>query len=315
MTKLLVTILLSTFLSTNAFSSKFFFKDNFLTYYTTHDFLLKNTKIKRLVIVVHGALRNGDEYFTDTVAAAQKHGVSSSTMIVAPHFRKVTDQREPGEIYYGRRWYTKWKYGYISQDSDKVSSFTLIDKIIEQIGKSNKFPNLANIVVTGHSAGGQFTQRYAVGTRIQESVSAVVEFVPSNPSSYMYLDSERFNFTNGHFEMVTSSENCEDYNHYIYGPINRAVYLNHYSIEQLKLIFSTNKVTYLMSEEDKGTASLDRSCGAMIQGKNRIERAKNYFHYDQLFIGGHKFIGVPGIAHDHVGVYESRQAASVVFGL
>jgi cyanophycinase len=310
-------LLLAILLSSKAMAAKFFYNDNFLTYYTTHDFSIKNKDVSRMVIVVHGALRNGDEYFADTVAAAKKHGVDKHTMIVAPHFRRESDQRLVGEIYYGNRWNTKWKYGYKSQDSDSVSSFTLIDTMISRIEKSDRFPNLKSIVITGHSAGGQFTQRYSVGSMINSKVVAEVEFVPSNPSSYMFLGEERFEFKKGNFELQEKSKSCSEYNHYIYGPINRARYLKQYSISSLKKIFRLNKLTYLMSEDDKGTDSLDRSCEAMLQGKNRFERAKNFWHYDKKILGGekHRFISIPNTGHEHIDVYESAEAGEVIFGL
>jgi cyanophycinase len=302
------TLLVLILLSTQAFGAKFFYKDNFLTYYTTHDFSKKNEDISRLVIVVHGALRNGDVYFADTVLAAKKHGVEKRTMIVAPHFRRESDQRQSGEIYYGNRWNTKWKYGYKSQDSDSVSSFTLMDTMIEEIEESKNFPNLKSIVVTGHSAG---------GSKINSKVRAEVSFVPSNPSSYMFLDTERFSFNKGNFELQNNFEDCQEYNHYIYGPIDRARYLGRYSVKSLKKIFNSNRLIYLMSEEDKGTDSLDRSCEAMIQGKNRFERAQNFWHYDKKVLGGenHHFVSIPKIGHEHIDVYESKEAGEVVFGV
>lgn len=310
-------ILLVLLFSTQAFGAKFYYKENFLTYYSTHDFSKMNKDIERVVIIVHGALRNGDEYFKDTVLAAKKHGVSKHTMIVAPHFRRESDSRLKGEIYYGNRWNTKWKYGYKSQDSDSVSSFTLIDTMIERIEDSKLFPHLKNIVITGHSAGGQFTQRYSIGSKIDSKVKAKVEFVPSNPSSYMFLDKDRFTFKNGNFTLQKLDENCAEYNHYIYGPIDRADYLEGSSVKKLKNIFNENSVTYLMSEEDKGTDSLDRSCEAMLQGKNRFDRAVNFWHYDKKILGAenHRFISIPKIAHEHVDVYESEEAGEVVFGL
>ncbi len=312
-----ITLLVLILLSTQAFGAKFFYKDNFLTYYSTHDFSKRNSEVSRLVIVVHGALRNGDEYFADTVIAAKKHGVEKRTMIVAPHFRRESDQRLSGEIYYGNRWNTKWKYGYKSQDSDSVSSFTLLDTMILELEESKLFPNLKTIVITGHSAGGQFTQRYAIGSKINSKVKAEVEFVPSNPSSYMFLDEARFTFNKGNFELQENFEDCQEYNHYIYGPIDRARYLSRYSVKSLKKIFNSNRLTYLMSEEDKGTDSLDRSCEAMLQGKNRFERAKNFWHYDKKVLGGenHSFISIPKIGHEHIDVYESKEAGEVIFGL
>ena len=47
-----------------------------------------------------------------------------------------------------------------------ISSFEVIDQIISHIAEPDLFPNLATIVVAGHSAGGQHVNRYAAGTRL-----------------------------------------------------------------------------------------------------------------------------------------------------
>ncbi|MBT3586513.1 MAG: cyanophycinase [Halobacteriovoraceae bacterium] len=297
-------------------SAKFKADANFLTYYSTHSLTKLSTEVERLVIVIHGALRNGHTYFDDTVIAAAKLGLAERTLIVAPTFRKVTDAREQGEVYWGRRWYQKWKYGYDSEDSDHISSFELIDRMIESIGNSDKFPNLKAVVVTGHSAGGQFTQRYAVGTTVSNKISQTFTIVPSNPSSYMYLDSDRYHFTDSNYQTIETPTDCSEYNHYIYGPLNRAEYLSKFSVAKLKENFAKQKVIYLMSEKDTGTDSLDRSCEAMLQGKNRFQRAKNFYHYIKKNISKnqHRFYGIPSIGHDHVKVYQSLEASKVIFG-
>ncbi|MBK25276.1 MAG: hypothetical protein CME70_14875 [Halobacteriovorax sp.] len=296
--------------------SRFYSKDNFLTYYSTHDLKSSSTEVNRLVIVVHGALRNGDTYFNDTVLAAQKHSSLNKLIVLAPHFRKITDKRELGEHYWGRRWYTKWKYGYKSEDSDKVSSFTIIDNLIKSIVSSNNFPNLKTIVITGHSAGGQFTQRFAVANKLREEVEQKIKFVPSNPSSYMYLHDKRYEFAEGNYRVKNIGSACKEYNHYIYGPIDRADYMSGFSLEELRSNFSDQDIVYLMSEEDKGTDSLDRSCEANLQGKNRFERSLNFFYYAKKSFKplNHRFLSIPKIGHEHVHVYESKEAGRVIFG-
>lgn len=304
-------------LSSKNCKAKFYSKENYLTYYSTYSLKKKNTSIKRLVVVVHGALRNGDDYFNDTALAAKKFGLLDSVMVLAPHFRKVTDEREEGEHYWGRRWYTKWKYGYRSEDSDKISSFEIIDNLLLSIDRSNKFPNLKEIVITGHSAGGQFTQRYAVATKVATNLRQNLTIVPSNPSSYMFLDEARYEFSDANYVEKEIDGSCNEYNHYIYGPIDRASYMANMSVPQLVKNFAKQKVIYLMSEEDKGIDSLDRSCEANLQGKNRFERAQNFYYYVKKHItaDNHRFLSIPGIGHEHVDVYESEEAKEVVFGV
>lgn len=297
--------------------SRFYSNKNFLTYYSTHNLKIVSKKVDRLVIVVHGALRNGDVYFNDTVQAAIKHSSLDKVLVLAPHFRKVTDSRETGEHFWGRRWYKKWKYGYKSEDTDQVSSFTVIDELIKSIVSSNNYPNLKTIVITGHSAGGQFTQRYAVANSLRKEMEQKLVFIPSNPSSYMYLHQDRYEFRDGNYEIKKIGTTCKEFNHYIYGPIDRADYMSSLSLNELRENFSSQNLVYLMSEEDKGTDSLDRSCEANLQGKNRFERSMNYFYYLKKSFNelNHRFMSIPGIGHEHVDVYESDEAGKVVFGL
>ena len=295
---------------------RFYNKHSFLTYFSTHDLHKNNSKVERLVIVIHGALRNGDEYFNDTVKAAKKFGVADKTIILSPSFRKISDERGPTELYWGRPWDTKWKYGYRSQDQDKVSSFKVIDNLIYSIARSNNFPNLKNIVITGHSAGGQFTQRYAVYSEIRNHISQKILFVPSNPSSYLYLDPERYEFSGGNYRLKSFDQNnCKDFNAYIYGPEQLPDFF-YRGIDQLRKNYEKNNVIYLMSEEDKDTDSLDQSCEANLQGLTRFERAKNYWFYlkNHLSTLNHKFVSIPEIGHDHIAVYSSEEAKEVIFG-
>jgi len=290
---------------------------NFFKYYSSHNLESSDAKIERLVIVVHGAGRNGNEYFDDTVIAAKKLNVQNKTIVLAPTFRKVTDTREPNEVFWGRKWFTKWKYGYESQDETKISSFEIIDILIRNIANSGKFKNLKEVVLTGHSAGGQFTQRYAFGTKVDLDISQKLTIIPSNPSSYLYLDNIRYLFKDGNFIEADQNTLCNGYNEYIYGPINRAKYLEKFDIKSLRDNFKCKNIILLMSEDDKGIDSLDRSCEAIAQGINRIERAQNFYHYSKKFLTSksHQFASIPEVGHDHVAVYESQQAKEHVFGI
>lgn len=53
------------------------------------------------------------------------------------------------------------------------------------------FPHLKAIVVSGHSAGGQYVTRYEMANQIHDTLGVPITYVVSNPSSYAYLDPER----------------------------------------------------------------------------------------------------------------------------
>ena len=62
---------------------------------------------------------------------------------------------------------------------------------------------------------------------------------------------------------------------------------------------------YLMGEEDKQSDYLDRSCEANLQGKNRIERAYNFFYYVKKHFPkhNHRFLSLDNVDHDNFKVY------------
>ena len=70
-----------------------------------------------------------------------------------------------------------------------------------------------------------------------------------------------------------------------------------------------------MSEEDKSTDYLDRSCGANLQGNNRINRAYNFFQHVRKNYRNHEhnFYSIPSIGHEHIDVFESEQAKKIFF--
>ena len=68
----------------------------------------------------------------------------------------------------------------------------MLDAIVEELGRPDRYPNLREVTIAGHSAGGQFVQRYAAGTRIEQQPAIAAlglrfRYVVANPSSYMYL--------------------------------------------------------------------------------------------------------------------------------
>lgn len=68
----------------------------------------------------------------------------------------------------------------------------MLDRLIEALVVPGRYLSLKEITIAGHSAGGQFVQRYAAGTTIEQrpSVSArslAFRYVAANPSSYLYL--------------------------------------------------------------------------------------------------------------------------------
>ena len=52
----------------------------------SHPLDVQNEKIERIVIVVHGVLRNADEYYPHMMEAVKVAGVETNTLVIAPQF-------------------------------------------------------------------------------------------------------------------------------------------------------------------------------------------------------------------------------------
>ena len=58
-----------------------------------------------------------------------------------------------------------WRSGGTATNNDKLTSFDFTDEILRKLAKKDVFPNLKAIVVAGHSAGGQYVNRYAMANK------------------------------------------------------------------------------------------------------------------------------------------------------
>jgi cyanophycinase len=258
-------------------------------------------KIEKVIVVLHGTERNADEYLRDLIANIDSP-LLKNTAVVAPHFLQVNDSFEAEELRWNQGWTNSWKYGFKSGAPLSISSFEVMDRLIKNIDESW---HPGKIILAGHSAGGQFVQRYAHGTRIDYDINSNLSFVVSNPSSYLYNSDKRL--IDGKWERPVAVE-CAEYDSYIYGLKDRNEYLNQLSRDALKKNYIANNVYYLMGEEDIQTDDLDESCEANFQGTSRIDRARNFFIYLNKFFPGHKhkFLPVPKVGHDHIKMFSSQ---------
>ena len=168
------------------------------------------------------------------------------------------------------------------------------------------FPNLEAIVLTGHSAGGQYVSRYVMANTVHDSLGVPVTYVVSNPSSYAYLDASRPGATAG----------CTNYDKWPYGLHDRSGYSAKLSDDQMKKQIASRPVIYLLSELDTlPIAGFDASCGAMAQGASRFDRGKAYADYiTRKYDAHHTVTTVPLCGHNARCVYTSEPALPILFG-
>jgi hypothetical protein len=154
-----------------------------------------NEAITKAIIVLHGAGRNAQEYFCYLENSVNQHfgHNAANVLTLAPHFQAEEDSPAKTELFWTSN---GWRICDQSSPtlSTRVPSCTLIDQMLLELTDPARHPNLKRILIGGHSAGGQLTNRYAASSSVPDTLKAkgiAVRFAVMNPSSYLYLDGRR----------------------------------------------------------------------------------------------------------------------------
>ncbi|HLD45393.1 MAG TPA: hypothetical protein VJC18_08160, partial [bacterium] len=267
---------------------------------------------------------------------ASPHGATIDTsrvnranaIVIAPYFAKNNGGDDcdppvcPGHDDY-RPSFISWSVGWKTlAPSDashpyRLSSAEVVDRIVQTLLDEALYPDLDSIVIVGHSAGGQFVTRYAITNPVHDEMinrGIEVRYIVANPSAYLYLDETRYDQTAEVFAVPQTT--CSQYNKYGYG-LNSP---NQYVTAALSEIVDnarTRPVYLLIGDADNfDEGNLDTSCGAMLQGDHRYERAQWYYRYlGQLFPEGHntKLLAVPNVGHNTRKMFLSPKGAHLIF--
>jgi pimeloyl-ACP methyl ester carboxylesterase len=132
--------------------------------YATHALGTRNDTIKRALIMVHGTNRNADHYFATATAAAFLAGALDNTIVIAPHIVTAQDTLAQNEIAWPGGG-DSWRAGGASTSHPGLFAFDGVDELLRKLATKSVFPNMQAIVVTGHSAGGQYATRYAMANK------------------------------------------------------------------------------------------------------------------------------------------------------
>jgi len=280
----------------------------------------KNEVVERAVIVIHGADRNAIDYYGGVLDAAKRAGgADTKTVILAPQLLLEEDIRRhnPGNrILFWGSWY--WTWGNKSHTTAqyprpaRISSFSVIDIILQRLSNRNIFPNLKKIVIAGHSAGGQFVNRFAAGSQMEQRLvaqfSIQVRYIISNPSSYLYFNEERrVEGTLDKFAVPSPAvrASCPKWNDYGYGLRDLNSYMQAVGIARIREQYRQREVIYLLGSEDNdpNAPGLDKNCPAMLQGLHRFERGLIYYNYIQHYYGPsivskHTKVIIPNVGHN-----------------
>lgn len=324
-----------------------------LAYYSNMGSILDMGKsraqtIDQVLIIIHGSGRNADDYLCcgmSSVANYQQQ-TNSTILVVAPYFLAPGDidnddmlltwnETGPGIPH-------SWRYGANSLVGN-VSSYEAMDAMVETIIRQS--PNVQRIMVPGHSAGGQFTHRWALlstrksiwektchhgSTTISTSRSKhcpiVIRVVVANPRSFCYLDERRYDNETGMLAVPSSYRisRCPGYNSWEWGLDTRhsrlpAPYveevIRRIGVEGLQQQYAQRNVVYLAGSLD--VLKVHAECeDDGFQGLNRFQRSQWFYSSLEQVYGRpvHQRLVAKGVPHDHCLMFQSDAGQRALFG-
>ncbi len=300
-----------------------------IPYFSNSQLDILDHNVNQAIIVIHGTDRNADDYYANMLTAAlMRPDETDSTIIVAPQFLTEADidsfALDNEHLYWSSG---GWKSGSNSKNNIKnprpvqIPSYAVLDTILLKLAQN--FPNLNSIVFTGHSAGGQLTNRYAASTPIVDILynqyQVCTKFIVANPSSYLYMDNKRrISKSSDQFEIPTTS--CDAYNEWKYGLDDLYTYPSQVGVDLIRSMLAKRQCIYLLGENDNNpnSTALDVTCMAMLQGSHRLERGSIYIQhlisfYGESILNNHSIDTVPDVGHSNFDMYTSDKGLYHLF--
>ena len=108
-----------------------------------------NPGIHRALIIVQGANRNPDHYFSTAIGVAFMAGAMNDTAVIPPRIASsdpdCADKLEPNEVSWSCD-ADSWRSGGMSTSNPDLSSLDFVDQILRKLADKKVFPNLTAIV-------------------------------------------------------------------------------------------------------------------------------------------------------------------------
>ncbi len=300
-----------------------------LPYKGSHPLDQVNPDITRIFFSIHSSGYDALQYYGNAEAAIAKvPGGKKETLIVAPHF--LDPQHIEGKIpdkmlHWKVRPYWGSSLGLVGSEGKaiRLSSFDVLDQWIAQMADRKLYPNLKDVVIVGHSAGGQMVQRYALVGKFQPPEGVKIRYVVCAPSSYAYPTAERWvPGTKYRFAVPSGNqlESAPNYNNWGYGMKEPYTYFRGMDPKKVAQEYAKRRVFYICGEKDNdpNNRSLSKSNASMLQGKQRLERMTIFFQYLQHTYGPsitqtHAFAIAPRVGHSGKGNMTSSPGMRFLF--
>ncbi|MFT4565530.1 MAG: hypothetical protein ACI9FN_000483 [Saprospiraceae bacterium] len=287
-------------------------------------------QIEKCIIVVHGTNRNSIDYYDNMISAlSQRPELTEKTLVISPQFLTEEDVDAFSIADNFPYWSSDgWKVGANSKNNAsnprdfRISSYELLDSLIDHLAR--QFSNLNTLVFTGHSAGGQLTNRYTASSPIFKSLCSdhniSSKSIIANPGSYVYMSPLRR--VSGTVDQFETPSGCAEYNEYSYGLEDLYAYHSMAGANQIKEWYGSREVVYMngSNDNDPNASTLPRSCRAMLLGNHRLERGEIYYNHILDTYGAdiaplHRRYIIEGVGHNNFDMYHSEQGLSELFDI
>lgn len=239
--------------------------------------------IKRAIIVFPGKPRDSWKY-TNLVRNAlnvqaglfPEWGVTNdSVLIMGIAWLNEADQAagavQTNElVFHG----TQWQSGGVSTApttlNRSITTYEVVDRFTDILFDKAQFPKLNQVVVAGHSMGGQMVQRYALLKKTKK-YDQNMQFWAGNPGSYAWLTDNR-PYTN---------DSCVDPLQWHYGIGGNQTKITKYARKDVVTNrqavvdrFLSRKMHLALGLLDNGAG--DTHCEARLQGGNHLDRGSQF---------------------------------------
>lgn len=270
--------------------------------------------IKAAIIVIHGNERNANEYFSWLANALISMNKQDEVVLIAPHFKLSSDTGSDDQLLFWSN--DGWKRGFSSNNisSTKISSFTVVDTFINMLADKAHFPFIEKVIVTGHSAGAQYSHLHAAASPAGENNPDIeLQYIVANNQYFFYPGPERFSNISNSFNLPIG---CDNYTEWPFGTDNPTSYMSSFSDDEIRQRFINRPVNYLLGNLDIQTGgTLNTSdCATVLLGEHRFQRGTYMYDYLGAFHAGHahqKFT-VPNVGHNPSAMYNSTASKELI---
>ena len=281
---------------------------DFYANYPIYEDNAKWQNLEKAVIVVHGASINPDDYYGYLTTTLEALGVSEKTVLVAPDFK--SSAVASGDLYWSSLGY---RDGKTSNGTTQISSFEVLDIIINRLADKNFFPVLNEIIITGQSSGGRFLHTYAAGNRSESTHTDIhFEYIVSESQYFYYPTNERID------EQTNSLYTPSNCNGMLIWPFGYQLAPNYVSVLDKASFderFVNRSITYLLGNGSGTDSELNTTdCEAVLSGSSRYQRGENMYLYMSLKYpnNNHKKTIAQGVSHDGQAIYTSPEFKSLL---